>query len=172
MLSSLTCAYTSARTLLGVLRLAQALCRLRFSDFVSQEDVDEALRLMEVSKESLQEDEDEERDQDRSDVSKIYRLIRDMAIDRRSGGKNKRSKKKTRRMGKGPAGENDMDVDDDDSEDEDLDELSMIDIRARVLRTGFTEAQLMETIVEYESVDVWTRVANNSKLRFIDSLDS
>lgn len=163
--------YTSARTLLGVLRLAQALCRLRFSDYVSQEDVDEALRLMEVSKVSLQEEDDEEREHDRSDVSKIYRLILQMMTDHRSGGEDKR-RKRSRRMGKGSAGENDMDVDGEDSDDEDLDELSLIDIRARVLRSGFTEAQLMETIVEYENMDVWTRVANNSKLRLINSIDS
>src|ERR1700722_4686110 len=42
--------YTSARTLLGVLRLAQALARLRFESQVAHADVDEALRLMEVSK--------------------------------------------------------------------------------------------------------------------------
>ncbi|KAG8899820.1 Mcm2-7 hexameric complex component [Tulasnella sp. 403] len=51
--------YTSARTLLGVLRLAQARARLRFSDEVSEDDVDEALRLMMKSKESLQEDGEE-----------------------------------------------------------------------------------------------------------------
>ncbi|KZT71252.1 MCM-domain-containing protein [Daedalea quercina L-15889] len=144
--------YTSARTLLGVLRLAQALCRLRFSDRVDHEDVDEALRLMEVSKESLHEDEDEERDLDQSATSRIYRLIKDMSSDRRAGGKSKRRKRG--------------------SDEEDLDELSMVDIRARVLRSGFTEAQLMETIVQYENMDVWTRVANNSKLRFIDSVDN
>ncbi|CCL99994.1 uncharacterized protein FIBRA_02019 [Fibroporia radiculosa] len=160
--------YTSARTLLGVLRLAQALCRLRFSEVVEREDVDEALRLMEVSKESLQDDDEEERDQDRSKVSLIYRLIRDMANNKRPGPKRRR----TKRFGKGSAGENDMDVDEneDDSESDDLDELSIVDIRARVLAAGFTEAQLMEAITQYESVDVWTRVAHNSKLRFIDSV--
>ncbi|KAH9930757.1 MCM-domain-containing protein [Fomitopsis serialis] len=165
--------YTSARTLLGVLRLAQALCRLRFSDQVDHEDVDEALRLMEVSKESLHEDEDEERDQDQSATSKIYRLIKDMAADSRAGGKSKRRKRRTKRLGKGSSGENDMDVDDEpeSSDEENAGELSMIDIRARVLRSGFTEAHLMETIVQYEDMDVWTRVANNSKLRFIDSMD-
>ncbi|KAI0720419.1 MCM-domain-containing protein [Fomitopsis betulina] len=165
--------YTSPRTLLGVLRLAQALCRLRFSDHVDHEDVNEALRLMEVSKESLHEDEDEERDHDQSATSKVYRLIKDMASDRRAGGKSKRRKRRVKRLGKGASGENDMDVDDEpeSSDQEDLDELSMVDIRARVLRSGFTEAQLMETIVQYENMDVWTRVANNSKLRFIDSAD-
>lgn len=146
--------YTSARTLLGVLRLAQALCRLRFSEHVGHEDVDEALRLMEVSKESLHEDEDEERDHDQSATSKIYRLIKDMASDRRAGGKSKRRRRRVKRFGKGVSGENDMDVDDEpeSSDEEDLDELSMVDIRARVLRSGFTEAQLMETIVQVSQV--------------------
>ncbi len=54
--------YTSARTLLGILRLAQALARLRFADVVEHDDVNEALRLMEVSKESLNNDNDEDRE--------------------------------------------------------------------------------------------------------------
>ncbi|KZT09595.1 MCM-domain-containing protein [Laetiporus sulphureus 93-53] len=162
-------AYISARTLLGVLRLAQALCRLRNSNEVIKEDVDEALRLMEVSKASLQEEENQERDQDRSDTSKIYRLIKDMAVDRRAVSDGKRKKRKTKRLGRGPAGENDMDVDDEGLQDQDdLDELSLVDIRARVLRSGFTEAQLMDTIMQYEDIEVWMRVANDSKLRFIN----
>lgn len=138
--------YTSARTLLGVLRLAQALARLRFSHVVTHEDVGEALRLMEVSKKSLADDEDESHDHDRSDVSKIFRLIKDMAKQAHSGKKSRRARG-TRRLGKGPSGERDMDVDDDDDE-EAAEELSLVDIRSRVLTSGFTEAQLMETILE------------------------
>ena len=52
--------YTSARTLLAVLRLSQALARLRFGSEVAQEDVDEALRLMDKSKESLRDADDED----------------------------------------------------------------------------------------------------------------
>ncbi|KAI0086345.1 MCM2/3/5 family-domain-containing protein [Irpex rosettiformis] len=152
--------YTSARTLLGVLRLAQALARLRYSDEVEHGDVDEALRLMEVSKESLYEDEDREQDRDRTNTSQIFRLMKDMANDRKRG--PKRKTKRTKRIGKGPGGERDMDVD----SDEEDEELSMVDIRARVLAAGFTEAQLMETIINYEDLDIWMRVANNSKLRF------
>ncbi|NXJ72968.1 MCM7 factor, partial [Rostratula benghalensis] len=48
--------YTSARTLLGILRLATALARLRLGDVVEKEDVNEAMRLMEMSKDSLQGD--------------------------------------------------------------------------------------------------------------------
>ncbi|XP_067412660.1 DNA replication licensing factor MCM7 [Emydura macquarii macquarii] len=45
--------YTSARTLLGILRLAGALARLRLVDVVEKEDINEAMRLMEMSKDSL-----------------------------------------------------------------------------------------------------------------------
>lgn len=45
--------YTSPRVLLSVLRLAQAVCRLRLGKAVERRDVDEALRLMECSKASL-----------------------------------------------------------------------------------------------------------------------
>jgi DNA replication licensing factor MCM7 len=128
--------YTSARTLLGILRLAQSLARLRFADSVEHNDIDEALRLMECSKESLHDDAEKEFEPDRSVVSQIYRLIKSMGGSR---GRRKRQK----RMGKGPAGERDMDVDSDEEDDE---TLSMVDIRARVLNAGFTEAQLMETI--------------------------
>jgi DNA replicative helicase MCM subunit Mcm2 (Cdc46/Mcm family) len=68
--------HTSPRTLLGVLRLAQALARLRFAAEVISEDVDEALRLVEVSKASLYTDENRRDDQTPS--SKIYHLIKSM----------------------------------------------------------------------------------------------
>jgi DNA replication licensing factor MCM7 len=131
--------YTSPRTLLGVLRLAQALARLRFVDSVGHGDIDEALRLMECSKESLHDDAEKEFEPDRSAVSQIYRLIKNMG-----GTKGRRKRQK---MDKSSAGESGMDVDsDDDYDDEDDEALSMVDVRARVLNAGFTEAQLMETI--------------------------
>ena len=68
--------HTSPRTLLSVLRLSQALARLRFSDEVVTDDVDEALRLIEVSKASLYNDQRGQGDQTPS--TKIYNLIRGM----------------------------------------------------------------------------------------------
>ncbi|PGH27874.1 hypothetical protein AJ80_00424 [Polytolypa hystricis UAMH7299] len=64
--------YTSPRTLLGILRLSQALARLQFAEQVVTQDVDEALRLTEVSKSSLYLD---SQGGDYSPVSKIYSLI-------------------------------------------------------------------------------------------------
>lgn len=68
--------HVSPRTLLGIVRLSQALARLRFSDVVAAEDVDEALRITEVSKASLSNDPNAGVDQ--SPTSKIYALIRGM----------------------------------------------------------------------------------------------
>ncbi|KZF26816.1 putative DNA replication licensing factor Mcm7 [Xylona heveae TC161] len=69
--------HITPRTLLGIVRLSQALARLRFSASVATDDVDEALRLVEVSKSSLYHDTRATGDQ--SPSSKIYNLIRAMA---------------------------------------------------------------------------------------------
>ena len=68
--------YTSSRTLLAIVRLSQALARLRFSSQVTTDDVDEALRLVEVSKASLYNEPG--RGDDQSASSKIYNLVRGM----------------------------------------------------------------------------------------------
>ncbi|KAF8643788.1 hypothetical protein AX16_008807 [Volvariella volvacea WC 439] len=154
--------YTSARTLLGVLRLAQALARLRCGNEVNSGDVDEALRLMEASKQSLYDDEEEKHGQDMNPISAIFRMIRDMKGER--GG---RPRKRQRRFGRGPGGERDMDVDDD--EDDDNDVLSLTTIRQRVLAANYTERQLNDALIEYEELGVWFRTANGTKLQFMES---
>ena len=75
--SKRTFTHTSPRTLLGILRLSQALARLRFADEVITDDVDEALRLVEVSKASLYDDARDRRG-DQSASTKIFNLIRGM----------------------------------------------------------------------------------------------
>ncbi|KAL1304596.1 hypothetical protein AAFC00_003565 [Neodothiora populina] len=69
--------HTSPRTLLAAIRLSQALARLRFADEVITDDVDEALRLLEISKASLYED-DRTRRGDMSVSSRVFNLIRGM----------------------------------------------------------------------------------------------
>jgi DNA replication licensing factor MCM7 len=151
--------YTSARTLLGVLRLAQALARLRFADMVEIPDVDEALRLMNASKESLDDEEDKAgadgAGTDASPLSRIYRLI--MGMRTRGTGENRRRAKRQRRLGRGPGRERDFagesDSDEGSDGDETVQELSMIAVRARVLGAGYTEVQLNETIDQVS--DLW-----------------
>jgi hypothetical protein len=72
----------TARQLLSILRLSQALARLRFSRRVELEDVEEAIRLVHMCKASLLED-DTFTGED--PTTRIYSLIRDYAIAR---GKN------------------------------------------------------------------------------------
>uniref|UniRef100_A0AAR2J6H6 DNA replication licensing factor MCM7 n=1 Tax=Pygocentrus nattereri TaxID=42514 RepID=A0AAR2J6H6_PYGNA len=70
--------FTSARTLLSILRLSTALARLRMVDVVEKEDVNEAMRLMEMSKDSLQADKSNTtRTQRPADV--IFSLVRELA---------------------------------------------------------------------------------------------
>ena len=122
--------HISARTLLGVLRLSQALARLRFSGLVVMEDVDEALRLMEVSKSSLYEGSNERRDHNPS--SKIFHIVRAMASS-----------------GVGATA-----ADEDDEDHVNRGELSMRVVRERVLAKGFTDDQLRQAIDEYALLDV------------------
>ncbi|KAG9082268.1 Mcm2-7 hexameric complex component [Ceratobasidium sp. 370] len=154
-----THSYTSARTLLAVLRLAQALARLRFAETVETADVDEALRLMEASKESLEERTEDGGDGDRTATSRIFRLMKGMA-----------TQPTRRRLGRGPGGERNMDVDEDE-EDGEMMQVAMVDLRARVLAKGFTETQLMDTIQQYEAINIITRSVNGQYVRFVDADD-
>ncbi|KAJ1508741.1 Mcm2-7 hexameric complex component, partial [Coelomomyces lativittatus] len=73
--SHLEYGYTTARTLISILRMSQALARLRFSTIISIQDVDEALRLMNVSKVSLLEKKHKKYEHP---VTKIFNLMRSM----------------------------------------------------------------------------------------------
>ncbi len=68
----------TARQLLSILRLGQALARLRFSDYVAREDVDEAIRLTHMSKASLSDDYHSEKEGKKEDVmSRIFSILKD-----------------------------------------------------------------------------------------------
>ncbi|KAK1316751.1 Protein PROLIFERA [Acorus calamus] len=69
--------YTTVRTLLSILRISIALARLRFSETVAQSDVDEALRLMQMSKFSLYSEDRQKSGLDA--ISDIYSVLRDEA---------------------------------------------------------------------------------------------
>lgn len=75
--SSTPHSYTTVRTLLSILRISAALARLRFSKTVAQSDVDESLRLMQMSKFSLYSDERQRSGLDA--ISDIYSVLRDEA---------------------------------------------------------------------------------------------
>ncbi|CAM1506576.1 Fc.00g062170.m01.CDS01 [Cosmosporella sp. VM-42] len=133
--------HTTPRTLLGVVRLAQALARLRFSNEVVQDDVDEALRLIEASKESLNLDLGSGR-RGLNASSRIYNLVKALAD-----------------TGACRA---------DDAEDDELGvELSLRKVKERVIAKGFTEDQWMNALEEYTTLDVWQTAGGGTRLVFV-----
>jgi DNA replication licensing factor MCM7 len=71
--------FTSARNLLGVLRLATALARLRLSDQVEKYDVQEANRLVEMSKHSINYSDVKVISGPNQRRNKMYAIIRELA---------------------------------------------------------------------------------------------
>ncbi|PSS12809.1 hypothetical protein M430DRAFT_20724 [Amorphotheca resinae ATCC 22711] len=138
--------HTSPRTLLGIVRLAQALARLRFSQEVVQDDVDEALRLIEASKESLYADQDGYR-KDMSPTSRIYNMVRALA----ESGQCRPE-----------------DADEDDEETLGM-ELSLKKVQERVIAKGFTRDQWLAALDEYTNLDIWQTARNGTRLLFIVS---
>ncbi|QLL32593.1 hypothetical protein HG536_0D01150 [Torulaspora globosa] len=67
------------RTLLGIIRLSQALAKLRLADTVEIDDVEEALRLVKVSKESLYRDNRRRNQEEENPTTKIFNIIKKLA---------------------------------------------------------------------------------------------
>ncbi|KAI1843303.1 hypothetical protein JX265_007777 [Neoarthrinium moseri] len=141
-------AHTTPRTLLGVVRLAQALARLRFADAVDQDDVDEALRLIEASKESLAAHEGPRR-RGKDANTRILELVKGF-------------------LDSGACRPDDVDDDDEEA----AVELSLRKVRERVLAKGFTEDQWLTALDEYASIDVWQTAGNGTRLLFINAGDN
>ncbi|UZJ52608.1 hypothetical protein CBS101457_001928 [Exobasidium rhododendri] len=175
--------YTSARTLLGLLRMSQALARLRFSAEVTIEDVDIALELLDVSKSSLinRSKLDRNGDGDQTFTSKIYYLLRDMAkdagavareeLDEQQQRAAKNKKARLRREEQESDDDDDDEQEDDDGINEDdeddafvdesllqnddgLGQLHLQDVRDRVIGAGFLEDHLQECLEEYQSLGI------------------
>jgi DNA replication licensing factor MCM7 len=133
-----TGAYTTARTLLAILRLSQALARLRLSAEVSQHDIDEAMRLMHMCKASLLA---ERSSNDMSDLrdptSAIYSIIRDLAASSSSSSSQQQPR------------------------------VQYDSILNRVLARGFTQQQLDDTLEQYEQLDIWQLSSDRQHLLFV-----
>ncbi|DAZ97175.1 TPA: hypothetical protein N0F65_004025 [Lagenidium giganteum] len=137
----------TARQLLSILRLSQALARLRFSTEVIQQDVDEAIRLVYVSKASLLEQDDPSSGHNGASggmgmnkrygttstdtMSKIYRQVLDFANDHQTR------------------------------------HVAMSDVEPMLLRKGFTSQQLQTCVEYYGKLEVWQMSANGTTLSFL-----
>jgi DNA replication licensing factor MCM7 len=73
--------YTSARSLLAILRLASAYARLRMSEEVHESDIIEAVRLMHQSKASLDDDSERENDGEENASARIFEHVKRLVGD-------------------------------------------------------------------------------------------
>ncbi|KAJ3367090.1 Mcm2-7 hexameric complex component [Allomyces javanicus] len=130
--------YTTARVLVSILRMAQALARLRFAETVSRGDVDEGVRLMSVSKASLADREATGAGARRREhhVTRIFRLLKEMAADA-------------------------------EGDEEAGGEVSMVELKERVIAKGLTETQLEQMLTEYSDLGVVFVTADRSKVRWV-----
>uniref|UniRef100_A0A1B0FC91 DNA replication licensing factor MCM7 n=1 Tax=Glossina morsitans morsitans TaxID=37546 RepID=A0A1B0FC91_GLOMM len=71
--------FTSPRNLLGILRLSTALARLRLFDKVEKDDVSEALRLLEMSKDSLNHTHEHQKGRTLATSDNIFAANRELA---------------------------------------------------------------------------------------------
>lgn len=76
--------FTSARNLLGLLRLSTALARLRLSNVVEKADVIEANRLIEMSKHSINYSETLSSTAQQNPMNRIFHLIRELAGEKKT----------------------------------------------------------------------------------------
>ena len=76
--------FTSARNLLGLLRLSTALARLRLANVVEKDDVIEANRLIEMSKHSINYFETLPTNVQQNPMNRIFHLIRELAGDKKT----------------------------------------------------------------------------------------
>lgn len=146
--------YTSPRVLLSILRLAQALCRMRLSHVVERDDVDEALRLMVASKASLEESGGKrgrrrDEDADEADLDALLE-INDDADDNEDG----RIWKIFTLI----------------SEYMDREERTVVDVATAEKLcddNGYTRDELMKTIDQYEDMNVWTYDTSEHRISIV-----
>jgi DNA replication licensing factor MCM7 len=132
--------YTTARTLVSILRMAQALARLRFATTVSSGDVDEAVRLMSVSKLSLI-DQNSVYRKTESHVTRIFNLLKVLSSQIVKSSSHLADIK---------------DV-----------EVSLVELKERVIAKGMTETQLEEMLREYSELGILFVSADRSRVRWV-----
>lgn len=145
--------YTSPRVLLSILRLAQALCRLRLATTVQKEDVDEALRLMVASKASLEDAESKKRKRRRdfdADEEDLDALLAEKEQDDNS------ERGRTWKIYTLIA----------DYMDEKSRTVIDIETAERLCdENGYSRDDLMKTIDEYEEMNLWSYDTSEHRIR-------
>eukprot|EP00771_Trimastix_marina_P001409 gnl/Trimastix_PCT/2481.p1 GENE.gnl/Trimastix_PCT/2481~~gnl/Trimastix_PCT/2481.p1 ORF type:complete len:748 (+),score=259.27 gnl/Trimastix_PCT/2481:226-2244(+) len=118
--------YTCARTLLTILRLSEALARLRLGSVVERADVEEAIRLMNSSNASLREDDETARGITR--ITAVYNIISGML---------KAQQEET-------------------VSSLEPNRLKYSEVRETVLRSGYTDRDFSECLNEYSQLGIFS----------------
>lgn len=136
--------FCTPRTLLSILRMSQALARLHFRDRVNAEDVNEAMRLVTVARQSAETSSTaaalvhalEARDR----VSAVFQIIRQMIYERseRDGSSAREGQR-----------------------------LKRVDIVRRLIARGMDEASMDEWLQTYEGTNVYSVTRDGSEIRLL-----
>ena len=146
--------YTTPRTLLGILRLSQALARLRFSNIVERADFEEATRLMIESKKSVTKPGNTSGFSNPGAKNKKHDF-RDQIIEIIKDLHNRQVERITR------GGE------DDESMTDGMIEISISEIETRIAHRGLLKQQLELVIDEYIELGVLSKSKDGQFISFI-----
>ncbi|KAJ2328348.1 Mcm2-7 hexameric complex component, partial [Coemansia sp. RSA 2681] len=141
---------TTPRTLLAILRLAQARARIRAADQVATEDVDEALRLMDAAHVTLDSQPAAasgifgERQQRSDPVSSIFAIM-------------------TRQLATMQAASAST------SATSSMPQLSYSDILSRTRDAGFSEADLSRCLQQYEDINILQVNLTRTRITFVSA---
>ncbi|KAK9173197.1 MCM2/3/5 family protein [Cryptosporidium meleagridis] len=146
--------YTTPRTLLGILRLSQALARLRFSNIVERADFEEATRLMIESKKSVTKPGNTSGFSNPGAKNKKHDF-RDQIIEIIKDLHNRQAERITR------------EDEDDESMTDGMVEISISEIETRIAHRGLLKQQLELVIDEYIELGVLSKSKDGQFISFI-----
>ncbi|KAJ2746619.1 DNA replication licensing factor MCM7 [Coemansia sp. BCRC 34301] len=138
---------TTPRTLLAILRLAQARARIRAADVVATEDVDEALRLMDAAHVTLDSQPTAasgifgERQQRSDPVSSIFSIMTRQLATMQAAGASANS----------------------------MPQLNYSDILSRVRDAGFSEPDLTRCLQQYEDINILQVNLTRTRITFVSA---
>ncbi|KAL7668965.1 hypothetical protein ACOME3_009642 [Neoechinorhynchus agilis] len=133
--------YTSARTLLAILRLSSAHARVRLSRSIEREDVEEAIRLMDMSKQSLVTGQEDPINQ-LNDVDQIFAILRELLKESIPANIERQDRSLLRT-------------------------IKFDDALERVINRGFDQEQFKKAIAEYEKLDVIQITSDGRDISFV-----
>ncbi|KAL8270139.1 hypothetical protein Esti_005938 [Eimeria stiedai] len=153
-LSGILPSYTTPRALLGVLRLSQALARLRESTLVEVTDFEEALRLLESSKASVRNAEENAKKKKFDKVTQVFEILRQATMHFQVHACINCVRTRSRLISERGSRWDGY--------------VSVSDLEAQATAVGISPQQLMLALEQYEELLVLTFDESKTKVAFIE----